>query len=221
MPRPRTDYTGTRFGALTCIAPTGENNARGVRLWLIRCDCGVELRSAPKNVRRNKSCGCLRTTLLSEARTTHGMSQRPGYKVWSSMLDRCHLSTHQAWHNYGGRGITVCEEWQTSFDAFWRDMGPTYQPALQLDRRDNMAGYCPQNCRWVSPQVNSQNTRKTRSLETPWGPLPVAEAARRSGLNQSTLHYRLNAGWPMSMIFATPDYGNASLCAAPKKASPS
>ena len=147
------------------------------------------------------SCGCQRRTTISQKRTTHGMSRHPAFAVWRSMVDRCRLPTHQAWANYGGRGLTVCTEWQESFESFWGDLGPTYSPGLTLDRRDNMAGYRPGNCRWVSDKVQANNTRANVAVAG----TTAALLAEQLGVKRSTMYYRLSAGVPVERLGDAPD----------------
>jgi hypothetical protein len=139
------------------------------------------------------------------------MSKHPAYAVWRSMCDRCRLPTHQAWKNYGARGIVVSPEWEASFDAFWRDMGSTYQVGLTIERVNNDAGYSTANCVWVTHKTNSRNTRRSRRIMTPWGEMTVAEASERSGIGVTTLLYRLDHGVSLSSIFSTPDVTTALL----------
>ena len=164
MPR-ALDITGQKSGYLTAIRCLSSGKGR---VWLIRCECGNEQEMLVKRFKQGDmlSCGCKRSELLSKAHkgqptpwtTAHGLSRHPAYFVWRSMKNRCQLPTHQAWKNYGARGITVCPEWE-SFEQFWADMGPTYQPGLSIDRIDNDAGYYPTNCRWATVEVQSNNRR--------------------------------------------------------------
>src|SRR5215831_9640275 len=141
------DITGRRSGYLTAIRCLSQGNGR---VWLIRCDCGNEIKLLVKQFTHGdyKSCGCMTSAMQSLAQKavpkprlhTHGMSHHPAYAVWRSMHDRCRLPTHQAWHNYGARGITVCDRWQESFTNFWEDMRPTYRPGLTLERINNAIG---------------------------------------------------------------------------------
>ena len=94
------------------------------------------------------------------------------------MRRRCLQPNDKDWNNYGARGITVCERWATSFDAFWEDMGPTYKPMLSLERVDNNGPYSPSNCRWATAQEQARNTRNTVWLDTPKGRMPLEDAAK-------------------------------------------
>lgn len=192
------DVTGLRVGSLTAETRIGSDGRRSV--WRIRCDCGetriMKLQNYMKLVReaRPTSCGCRKKEFMRAVVTTHGMTKHPAYAVWRSMNDRCRLPTHQAWANYGGRGITVCEDWRTSFEAFWRDMGPTYQAGLTLDRTNNEGPYNPENCRWVSFKEQARNTRRTVRVDTPLGRMTVSELAERTGIGATTLLYRVQRG---------------------------
>jgi hypothetical protein len=92
----------------------------------------------------------------------HGMSRHPAWGAWHNMIQRCGDPTHAAWKDYGGRGIKVCVRWQL-FANFWKDMGPTYQPGLTLDRINNDRGYKLSNCRWATWEVQNRNKRMLRS----------------------------------------------------------
>ncbi len=164
------DITGLRVGYLTAAHYLGSDGRKS--LWLARCDCGASvtlpatelLKQANRGI--TASCGCQRRATISRKRTTHGMSHHPAFAVWRSMIDRCQLPTHHAWRNYGGRGIKVCDAWAQSFEAFWADMGATYQRGLTLDRIDNDRGYAPGNCRWTTYKVQANNRRVTKRSTT-------------------------------------------------------
>ena len=215
MPYRARDWSGYEYSYLRVIGPGETTNTRGGRKWKVRClACGsiheVDVRDVRKKEKRGRpvSCGCMRRAFISEANTRHGMSKHPAYGVWHSMVQRCTEPTHQAWKNYGGRGITVCERWLRSFESFWEDMGSTYQRGLDLDRRDNSRGYSPENCRWVTRQVNSANTRARREVDSPLGRMSVAELSRLTGIGKTTLHYRIQHGCPTDMLLSPPDVRN-------------
>jgi hypothetical protein len=195
---------GRVFGGLTVTNPAGLDTRQHHRMWMCRCTCGKIVERAGADLQKGEkrgrlqSCGCLVGVKIR----THGMSKHPAYAVWRSMNDRCKLPTHQAWANYGGRGISVCDEWQQSFEAFWRDMGPSYVAGLDLDRRDNDGGYSKENCRWVTRRMNTMNKRNTERR------VDVRELARATGIGVSTIAYRLHNGWPVSQLAIPPDAAN-------------
>lgn len=210
MAKPRLQLQGKVFGYLTVVADAG-NTAEGKSRWLVRCICGREkILPAAIFYRKgnhpvSKSCGCLRRRLISEATSTHGMSKHPAYAIWRSMIDRCRLPTHQAWKNYGARGIKVCDRWASSFEGFWEDMGSSYRSGLTLERVDNSKGYQPGNCIWATYSQQGSNRRTNRRIHTPWGYLTVSEAARKSGIGHTTLLYRINTQVPKEHLFDAPD----------------
>lgn len=190
------DITGLRVGYLTATAYRTSDGRKSI--WDVTCDCGnVVQMAATELVKQSKrgvvsSCGCKRRETIGKRNTRHGMTKHPAYAVWRSMVDRCRLPTHHAWANYGGRGITVCAEWQERFENFWADMGPTYQPGLTLERVDNEAGYSKQNCAWKTPWTQAGNRRGNVLRES--GEL-VARYADRVGIPRSTAYYRHARGY--------------------------
>ena len=152
----------------------------------------------------------MRYRLIGLARTSHGMSHHQAFGVWHSMKQRCMDPNHQAYHNYGARGITVCDRWVDSFENFWADMGPTWEKGLDLDRIDNNAGYSPENCHWTSRKRNCRNKRNTRMIETPYWQLPLSAAAELTGIGETSLLYRMDHGWPVESLFVMPDFRHMS-----------
>jgi hypothetical protein len=202
------DLTGQTFGMLTALHP--EYSTGKTWAWRYQCQCGkntVKLGSdVTKEVKRSgtPNCGCVTNQLISKANRTHGMSKHPAFAVWRSMLDRCKLPSHQAWKNYGGRGISVCGRWQEAFENFWADMGPGYRRGLDLDRVDNNGPYSPENCRWVDRRSNTMNKRSSIRLVD----VPALSAA--SGIGRSTLYNRIRQGWGLDELTRPPSYANRS-----------
>ena len=163
------DMTGRVIGRLLVIEECGRDS-RGEALWRCRCECGNEVAVLGSNLRREHttSCGCYKRERAAEDRTTHSMSKTRLYSVWASMLKR--VGVHKGVDEetkrlYQDRGITVCDEWLV-FENF-RDwaLSHGYKEGLQIDRVNNDAGYCPENCRWVTPKENMNNRRNTMRLE--------------------------------------------------------
>ena len=180
---------------------------QGKLRWACVCDCGkttvVNAADLCKPGRGTKSCGC-----LIGHQGKHHMTKHPAYAVWRSMLARCLHPQHYAFHNYGGRGISVCSRWQESFENFWADMGASYVPGLCLDRIDNEGGYEADNCRWTTRRVQAENKRNARFVVFQGERLNVSEASRRSGIRVNTLLYRLARGWPEESLFISADFTN-------------
>lgn len=153
------DRTGMRFGRLVVTEYAG--NA----FWKCKCDCGNEIvvKGAQLDNGHTKSCGCYHRDQVSKAATTHGASKDRLYTVWQGMKGRCYDSSRANYKNYGGRGITICDEWLHDFAAF-RDwaMANGYDPdaphgKCTIDRIDVDGNYEPSNCRWVDMKVQSNN----------------------------------------------------------------
>lgn len=163
------DLRGQVFHYLTVLRENGQNKYGSV-LWLCRCKCGNEVTVRGSDLRRGftTSCGCYWREHVVEAHTRHGMCKSRLYRVWSAMLQRVGAikgAPEEAKHNYQYRGITVCSEWLV-FENF-RDWAIShgYKEGLQIDRRDNDKGYCPDNCQWISRRENINNRRNTIRLE--------------------------------------------------------
>ena len=156
------DLIGKKFERWTVIAeaPTRKHYRKMV---LCKCDCG-SVGEVPihKLGKWSKSCGCLKI----ELQTKHGSAKRGSesdvYRIWASMKDRCQNPKNKRYYNYGGRGITLCDRWQT-FENFASDMGPRPK-GLSVDRINNDKGYEPGNCRWATASQQMYNRRRP-SLE--------------------------------------------------------
>lgn len=125
----------------------------------------------------------------------------PTYYSWSGMKARCFYEKHEAFDNYGGRGITVCDKW-LKFAGFLEDMG--VKPAgKELDRIDPNGNYEPSNCRWVTRQENVDNRRCTQMITHNGVTKPLTHWARDLGITRKALKRRLDRNWPVSRAVTT------------------
>jgi len=135
--------------------------------------------------------------------TTHGMSYSSEYKVWAGMKGRC---ADKKQKSHGGRGITVCERWQ-SFENFYADMGPRPSDKHSIERIDNDGNYEPSNCRWATLSEQMRNTRRNRIVEFRGEKRTISEWAVITGLTHKLITWRLNNGWPAEDALTTPNVG--------------
>src|SRR5258706_8263225 len=135
----------------------------------------------------------------------HGYSRTPTYMCWSDMRQRCLLPSHQDYKNYGGRGITICRRWLTSFANFLADMGEKPK-GLSLDRINNNGPYSPKNCRWATPAEQSMNSRNTNFLTFNGQTMCIKEWAGKLGMKANTLSARLYSGWSVKRSLTEPTH---------------
>lgn len=191
---PLIDLTGQKFGRLLVLEQI-KNSKR--TSWKCQCSCGniVPISTNSLRTKGTKSCGCLHNKLLSERNTTHGMAHSPEYRIWSHMIGRCHNSADQAFKNYGGRGITVCNKWRNDFMAFFNYAGKRPSPKLSIDRIDNNFGYKPGNVKWSNRTEQQNNTRVNHLITINGITKNITQWAKFVGIRSRTIHNRLRYGW--------------------------
>lgn len=202
------DITGIKSGRLTAIRCVGKNKFMAM-LWECQCECGgVVIRPASAiSQGTTKSCGCLRyeqITRLSKGRATCDSPGVPETRVWKAIIRRCCNPNDSGYRDYGGRGIEVCDAWRRSCRQFILDVGRRPSPLHQIDRINNDGNYEPGNCRWVLPRQQQQNRRSTRHVTYCGVTKCIAEWARELGIGESTITWRLNAGWSPEMALTKP-----------------
>lgn len=204
------DMTGQRIGKLTVVEYAGSDKNKAI--WKCACDCGSTTVVTGNALRTGKvkSCGCLRTDKKKEVALKRDYPRL--YNVWNSMRRRCNDERNHKYPMYGGRGIKVCDEWNT-FENFlnWAldtgyDSTAKYSECT-IDRIDTDSNYEPGNCRWVNAKAQANNTRKNRKITIGGETKTFAEWERKYGLPHGTICKRLLRNWGEEEAVLTPLHG--------------
>ena len=143
---------------------------------------------------------------IREANTKHGDSNKERlYTIWLRMRQRCNSPSDHAYSDYGGRGISVCCEWDADYGAFkeWA-LANGYSEKLTLDREDNDGDYCPENCRWATRKQQANNRRTNHLLTFGGKTLTLSEWGDVTGINNLTILRRIRHGWSVEDALTTP-----------------
>ncbi len=188
------DIAGQRFGALVALNREVKSK-NGTWKWRVACDCGHQEIVFITVLTSGRKVCCLECfpARQSRAKTKHGMSRSTEYAVWKGMKARCENKNHDAYDRYGGRGIKYCLRWK-KFDNFLADMGPR-PSGFTLERTNNARGYEPGNCRCASPKDQANNRRDNHMLTIGGETMTISQWAEKTGVNRTTINYRLNAGY--------------------------
>ena len=210
MPAPLPDRTtrllGRVFGCLTVLAYAGDSKD-SVTFWLCACKCGApNITVRGKDLLRGvtNSCGHLKIERCKRQFSTHGMSNSSEYKIWIGIKTRCLNPEATAYEHYGGRGITICDEWVDDFPAFIAHIG--LRPSLKhsVERIRNGEGYKPGNVKWATQSEQLRNTRCSRILTIGGRSQVVAAWAEETGLPSQTIIGRLKLGWTAERAVSQP-----------------
>ena len=159
------ELIGQRYGRLVVVERKGSNK-QGNSMWLCKCDCGQEtiVNSQRLKSAKTKSCGCYRSVPIVKLNTTHGKTNTRLYTIWQRMKSRCMNQNDISYHNYGGRGINVCDEWRNNFKAFYdyvSELEHFGEIGYTLDRINNDRNYEPDNIRWATWEMQASNRRNS------------------------------------------------------------
>lgn len=201
---------GQRFGRLTVIREA--ENRKGHRYILCQCDCGnqKEINIGSLISGCSTSCGCYRKEYISRKNLKHGDTYRGKHErlhhIWTGMKNRCNNPNLAGYHNYGGRGIKVCPEWEQDYSAFkeWA-LSHGYADNLSIDRINNDRGYNPDNCRWVTMKVQSNNTRVNHRVTYKGETHTLSEWQDITGIKDDYIGRRLKKGMDLDRVFFNGD----------------
>lgn len=191
------DLTGQTFGRLTAMERINKN---GRAYYLCQCSCGNVCCVFHSNLTQGftNSCGCLQREQAADRQRTHNMTGTRIHSIWKAMKDRCFREKCRAYHNYGGRGITICDEWlgENGFLNFYNwAMDSGYRDDLTIDRIDVNGNYCPENCRWATRKEQGNNTRKNHFVTHDGKTMTISQWADHLGVKPSLIMQRLKRGW--------------------------
>lgn len=206
MPK-RKDIAGLRSGRLVALEfdayaqfPSGVKYEK----WLCKCDCGSYVSINKKNLMSglSKSCGCAIAEANVRRLTTHGDKKSRLYNIWCNIKSRCYNPKNQDFDRYGGRGISMFEQWRDNYSEFkdWA-VNNGYDDALTIDRIDVNGNYCPSNCRWVDMVAQANNRTNTIYIEYRGESHTCAEWSVLTGINYDTLNDRYNRGLTGDALF--------------------
>lgn len=201
------DFTGFRHGRLVAISKVPGTRTQ----WNCKCDCGRTVSLHAYRLMEYKSCGCLEKenrARLAEITKKHGMTETRLYSVWCGMKDRCYNPNYRYYHRYGGRGISMCDEWKNSFEAFrdWAiesgyDFSLSGKTDQSIDRIDLDGNYEPSNCKWSNQKEQVRNRSNAVRMTYNGKEMNPYEFAKIVGISYEAFVYRwLKKGYTAEMI---------------------
>lgn len=200
----KVDLTGKRFGRLVVVGIV-KRDSNGRAYWNCKCDCGNEVvvRHDSLQCGHAKSCGCFKIGETS-ACYKHGKRNTRLFRIWSLMRTRCYNSHNKLYKDYGGRGISICDEWQ-DFQTFYDwAMTNSYAVDLTIDRINVNGNYEPSNCRWVTMAEQCNNKRNNVCYFVNGETLNTSQIAKKYGITYGALKARLARGWSIDKAITAP-----------------
>ena len=191
-----------------------ENSIRTARFGIYKCGfCGNEFRTQTSSVKNGNtmSCGCYRKLKKLEYNKKHGMTDIRLYGIWGDIKDRALNPKHNHYINYGGRGITICDEWKNDFKSFydWSILnGYEENKSLSIDRIDNDGNYCPDNCRWTTRIIQGRNRRIRKDNTSGYKGVSYYKKTGRYGAKIRVNKKRIHLGYFQTAVEAGIAYNN-------------
>lgn len=188
------NLSGQIFGRLTVIKrQEGDRPGYLSTFWECKCTCGNTTSVHIANLRltgATKSCGCINKEIV----TTHGLSFTQEYVVWGGIVQRCYNFKANNYHNYGGRGIIMSDEWRNDFQTFYNDMGPRPSDNHTVERNNTDGNYCKSNCKWATRIEQANNKRTTVYYELVGERKTLANWCRELCISYRAVYKRLKKG---------------------------
>lgn len=204
------DLTGQKIGKLTVLKRAPNNKFNQV-CWVCTCDCGntITVIGTRLHNRKTMSCGCLVKEKLRKNNIDRGKAKGSSktrlYRIYKGMKGRIFNPNNKSFPNYGGRGITICDEWLNDYKEFERwAMDNGYQEGLTIDRIDVNGNYCPQNCRWIDRKGQSNNKRNNHQITIDGCTKTLSQWSEISGVHYYTIFDRISHGWTAKEAVFTP-----------------
>ncbi len=199
------DLTGKTFGRLKVVGKEKSIINRKLH-WVCKCTCGKYRLISTGQLMSGKSnsCGCLREETARIRRTTHGKTKSKEYHSWLGLRARCLNPKTPCYHNYGGRGIKVCDRWKFSFEKFIEDMGKSPSPLHSIERVDVNGHYEPTNCRWATSKEQANNKRPNLLVTYMGKTQTIQQWCDDLSFPYKRAWNRVKAGWSGERIFETP-----------------
>lgn len=201
------DLSGLRFGHLVVIERAGSTNAKKA-IWKCQCDCGNISFVPTGSLKSGKtqSCGCYGYEMRLKANTTHGGKRERLYRIWAGMKSRCYIESATGYKHYGGRGITVCDEWKDNYENFrkWA-LENGYSDGLTIERIDVNGNYEPSNCKWIAPEAQTRNTRHNVFITINGETKILTDWARIYNIPYKVVSTRLRKGISTDHLFDPPE----------------
>lgn len=201
------DLTGQRFVRIRVIKYYGKEYGSKARKWYCLCDCGKELLCSTTDLRSGDttSCGCKRNERVQLLNKTHGLTKTNEYAIWLNIIQRCTNINNPGYKNYGGRGISISDEWRNSFLSFLNDIGKRPSLLHSVERLDNNKNYCKENCVWALKDQQANNTRGCRFITFNGKTQSLKRWAKEIGIGNNSLQRRFDLhGWSIEKALTTP-----------------